>query len=145
MEMLEFNKEFVERTRNIVLSQCKDEFEYNVTLLINCLFGLISLPIEKTKQEEEDFMKGPVQKLKDMGVIIQGDLNNDSILLRSLRNALAHIHVDVENQNGNIRYVYFGDKKQGSNEFHTKMKFSIEQLQEFAIYLSDKHLEKYKG
>ena len=26
MEMLEFNKEFVERTRNIVLSQCKDEF-----------------------------------------------------------------------------------------------------------------------
>ena len=61
MEMLEFNKEFVERTRNIVLSQCKDEFEYNVTLLINCLFGLISLPIEKTKQEEEDFMKGPVQ------------------------------------------------------------------------------------
>lgn len=32
MEIKYFDKEFVERTKNIVQTQCKDDFEYDVTL-----------------------------------------------------------------------------------------------------------------
>ena len=46
MEMTNFNEEFVIRTREIVSTKCIGEFKYDVTLLINCLLGLICLPIE---------------------------------------------------------------------------------------------------
>ena len=48
MEMINFDKEFVERTKVIVLNQCNDDFKYNVTLLLNCMLGLVSLPTERT-------------------------------------------------------------------------------------------------
>lgn len=48
MEIKYFDKEFVERTKCIVQTQCNGKFTYDVTLLLNCLLGLVSLPTERT-------------------------------------------------------------------------------------------------
>lgn len=70
MEIKYFDKEFVERTKNIVQTQCKDDFEYDVTLLLNCMLGLVSLPTERTKPGQNPFKQECVNKLKNMGVIV---------------------------------------------------------------------------
>ena len=91
-------------------------------------------------------MKECVQKLEDMkDVIIRSDSENVKKLFRSLRNALAHINILVDNENGNIKYVYLRDKLPNAPKFHTELKFSVEQLREFALYLSDKHLERHRN
>ena len=64
MEIKHFDKEFVERARIIVQTQCKDDFEYDVTLLLNCMLGLVSLPTERTKVDQISFKKECVNKLK---------------------------------------------------------------------------------
>ena len=71
MEIKYFDKEFVERTKYIVQTQCKDEFTYDVTLLLNCLLGLVSLPTERTRSNSTLFKNECVNKLKIMGVIIK--------------------------------------------------------------------------
>ena len=47
-EIRNFNKEFVERTIDI-LEKCSKNTEYEVTLLLNCLLALVTLPIERNK------------------------------------------------------------------------------------------------
>ena len=69
MEIKNFDKEFVERIKNIVKTQCKDDFEYDVTLLLNCMLGLVSLPTERTNPAPNSFKQECVSKLKNMGVM----------------------------------------------------------------------------
>lgn len=64
MEIKYFDKEFVERTKEIVQTQCKETFEYDVTLLLNCLLGLVSLPTERTLNCGSSFKQDCVNKPK---------------------------------------------------------------------------------
>ena len=89
MEIKYFDKEFVERTKYIVQTQCKDEFTYDVTLLLNCLLGLVSLPTERTKPNSTLFKNECVNKLKSMGVIINS--TDDDKTFRTVKNALSHM------------------------------------------------------
>ena len=86
MEIKYFDKEFVERTKNIVQTQCKDDFEYDVTLLLNCMLGLVSLPTERTKPGQSSFKQECVNKLKNMGVIVNS--TDDDKTFRTVKNAL---------------------------------------------------------
>ena len=67
MEMVEFDREFVERTKWIIENtSCK----YEITLLLNCMLALVALPTERTKSKgDADFQNRCVSKLKEMKVI----------------------------------------------------------------------------
>ena len=140
MEMTKFNKQFVERTKKIVHDYCTNGCEYDVTLLLNCLLGLVSLPIEQARVNEISFQNECVNKLELMRVLLR--TSNDNKTFHSIKNALSHMYIDIENKHGIVESVYFSDKRSNSNTNHTEMKFTIAQLKEFALFVADKHLER---
>lgn len=142
MEMLNFKKDFVQRTKEIVNENCNANNDYEVSLLINCLCGLVSLPTEDTDNSEEEFISEVVEKLKEMSVVkIQTE---DKKTFRALKNALSHMHILVGNEMGKIVKVGFKDKLPGSDKFHTEFEFSVENLKDFALYVADMHLKRYE-
>ncbi len=142
MEIKEFDKEFVERTKIIIQTQCNDKYPYDVTLLLNCLMGLVSLPTERTKINDITFKTLCVNKLKSMGVIMKS--TDDNKTFRTVKNAVSHCGVEVINQNGEIDTIVLRDKKGQEGEIHTELHFKVEQLKDFALFVADMHLERIK-
>lgn len=107
MEMPRFRRDFVVRTKEILENAGNEDFEYDVTLLINCLQGLICLPIENNKNEKA-FSEICVDKLRKLDVI-EKECTDDK-LYKSVRNAVAHMHIDPCNENGYINKIVLRDK-----------------------------------
>lgn len=141
MEIKHFDKEFVERTRIIVQTQCKDDFEYDVTLLLNCMLGLVSLPTERTKPSQISFKQECVNKLKKMGVIVSD--TDDDKTFRTVKNALSHMNIAPQNKDGVINSIVIKDRRDRKSSVHTALQFTVPQLREFALFVADKHLERY--
>lgn len=52
--MRNFDKEFVERTRDLLASDIQGKaLEYDVTLLLNCLLAMLTLPLERTRHKKD--------------------------------------------------------------------------------------------
>ena len=140
MEIVNFDKEFVERTKEIIeQSQC---FEHKITLLLNCMLALVNLPTERTGKNDESFKSDIIQKIKSMQVIDPEVSTTDDKLFKGVRNALSHMHINIENKNGIIDEIILCDKYPKATTYHTKLKFNTQQLKEFAIFVADKHLER---
>lgn len=142
MEIKDFDKQFVERTKYIIENSTSIESKYEITLLVNCLLALIVLPTERTSNISKDgtFKSVVVSKIKHMDVIqVPSD---DNKLFRTIKNAISHMHIEIQNKNGKISEVVFRDKLPNSNCYHTILKFAPSQLKEFALFVADKHLER---
>lgn len=147
MQMKEFDRDFVERTKWIVQNvKC----QYEVTLLLNCMLGLVNLPTERSKNktasnDSNDFRDACVQKLNELGVIKKR--TDDEKTFRAVRNAVSHLHIDPSdqcqsNRCNSIKKIILSDIENGKSSPHTILEFSIEQLKDFALFVADKHLER---
>ena len=139
MEMGNFDKDFVERTKWIVENiSC----QYEITLLLNCMLALVSLPIEKTETggNSSEFRRKCVEKLSELGVI-EENTSPDKIF-RAVKNALSHMYIEPVSQNQKITSIKIWDKLPGTERCHTRLNFSVSQLKEFALYVADLHLER---
>lgn len=139
MEMGNFDKDFVERTKWIVENiSC----QYEITLLLNCMLALVSLPIEKTKTDgnSSEFRRKCVEKLSELGVIEESASHKR--IFRAVKNALSHMYIEPVSQNQEIISINIWDKLPSAEESHTRLKFSVSQLKEFALYVADLHLER---
>jgi hypothetical protein len=105
-------KEFVNQTLHILQNY---EGPYGVTLLLNCLLGLIVLPQERYFGHTEDNRLG----IKELGIDDEdikswGDIREDgktgAQLLRCMRNSIAHIQIKSISENGEIASLSFADK-----------------------------------
>ena len=143
MEITCFDKEFVERTKYIVETQCKDEFRYDVTLLLNCLLGLVSLPTERTDTTDTSFQNECVNKLQSMGVIKHS--TNDAKTFRTVKNALSHMYIVPQNKAGIVDSIIIRDCQSRNSPVHTELQFTIPQLKEFALFVADKHLDRMQS
>ena len=141
MELTNFDKQFVERTKIIVKTMCTDDYPYNATLLLNCLVGLISLPTERTRPNNAVFISTCVDKLKEMGVITRS--TTDEKTFRAIKNAISHMYVDAHNADGIITSIVIADKLHRNTDAHTELQFTMNQLKEFALFVADKHLERF--
>ena len=110
MEIKNFDKEFVERTKKIIEHPSSITNEYNITLLINCMLGLVSLPIEKTGNysKNEKFKTAIITKIHDMNVTQKS--NDEYQVFKAIKNALSHAHIEIRNKNGKIAEILFWDK-----------------------------------
>ena len=140
MEIKYFDKEFVERTKFIVQTQCNGKFTYDVTLLLNCLLGLVSLPTERTGSNNTLFKNECVNKLKSMGVIINSI--DDDKTFRAVRNAVSHMNIAPKNKDGVVDSIIIRDRCTRNSPVHTELHFTVSQLKEFALFVADKHLER---
>ena len=139
MEMGNFDKDFVERTKWIVENiSC----QYEITLLLNCMLALVSLPIEKTETggNSSEFRRKCVEKLSELGVIEEG--TSHKRIFRAVKNALSHMYIEHVSQNQEITSIRIWDKLPNYRECHTKLNFSVSKLKEFALYVADLHLER---
>ena len=141
MGLIDFNKEFVERTKWIIENvSCK----YEITLLLNCMLALVSLPIERTgnmNDADKEFQRKCIAKLNELNVVKKHTSTRKTF--RTIKNALSHMHITPVNANDKICFVEFDDKLPGANNFHTKLKFSVSQLKNFALYVAELHLERF--
>lgn len=140
MEYVDFNKDFVERTKEIIekTTLC----EYDVTLLINCLMGLVNLPTERTKKRNTTFIKTCVNEFYRIHAVTKdsGDANKT---FRALRNATSHMRIATTNSKNQIDTVQFYDKKRETTNSHTELTFSVEQLKEYALFVADEYLKQF--
>ena len=142
MEIKVFDREFVERTKKIIEHPTAIECEYDITLLLNCMLALVLLPTEKnsSSSKTKKFRAEITQKIKDMGVILIS--TSDEKLFRTIKNALSHMHVEIKNANGEIHEILFWDKYPEAKEYHTILKFTTQEIREFALFVANKHLER---
>lgn len=112
-----------------------------MTLLLNCMLGLVSLPTERTNPGQNSFRLECVNKLNNMGVIVSS--TDDDKTFRTVNNALSHINIAPQNKDGVIDSIIIKDRRDRNSPFHTELQFTVPQLREFALFVADKHLERY--
>lgn len=147
-EIVNFNKEFVERTKNVLERNYGNE-EYEVTLLLNCLLGLVSFPIEllkdKSNQEAKEFQTDCVRKLEEL-IDKNEDYKNPNkyFTFRNIRNSIAHIGIEPLPYDNQIGKIIFTSKKNNKNYAITlKFCISVENLYIFANYVAEEYLKRF--
>ncbi len=167
-EMKNFNKEFVERTKDILKRNYRTE-KYEVTLLLNCLLGLVSFPIELLKDEENEeakkFQEDCVNKLEELRDKDEEYLNPKADLtFRNIRNSIAHVGMEPRFYEKEIEKIIFISKDQlntkssnkyniqeckvieeNNKEYIVTLKFgiSVKALYVFAKYVADEYLKRF--
>jgi hypothetical protein len=142
------------------LDRYEGEFEF--TNLLNCTLGLIILPYEKGIKGKQSpavwsadldvlpnlpsfqiHLFKPIKNVKS-GITIY-DENTLEVLLKKLRNGLAHQNVWPVNQNGEFSDVviknYFDDKHKKQDDPDLHIQFSKEQLKDFALFIANEYLK----
>lgn len=141
MEYVKFEENFVQRTIKII-NDLYDSYENNVTLLLNCLVGLISYATEQTPNDDKQFKNIYLSKLNELGVIQKA--TDDNKTFRTIKNALSHMYIEPHSQEHEISHICFKDKLPNSVKYHTVIEFSVEQLKEFALYIANEYLKRYE-
>lgn len=145
--MRKFEKDFVERTIEVIEQYEKRKDDHEVTFLLNCLMGLVSFPIENKKDEKsqlsKDFRKKCVEKFYEIDgeIIIGNDLDVD-YFFRKIRNAICHFNIELEeNPYGDIANITLWNIYNKKKDF--EIKFSVEQLRDFAKFIAEQYLTYY--
>jgi len=112
--------EFIERSLKLVdqyenIKECYNfDEQYNHTLLINCLLGIIVLPDEKVilhvSNERIEIMK---KNCNLKNTTFDDSIRTIRELIRELRNAVAHFDIEFEslNESGLIDIIKFKNKE----------------------------------
>lgn len=150
-EMKKFNIDFVKRTITILENY---KGEYGFSNLINCTLGLIVLPYERNVSSEI-FKKNiteidslpsftisifePIETIKNGKKIFFP--KTLKVLLKKIRNGLAHQNISPKNINGVLNSIVITNKYRD----HTDMvvEFTEFELKNFALFISQTYLKSY--
>lgn len=117
--------EFIERALALITQYEHDKYrypfeqQYNHTLLVNCLLGLIIFPKERIVSYLPKSFLG--KQLKgEMGITnstFNQDITDLKDLIIALRHTIAHFHISFESDNGEflIDKIVFRDEEKGDN------------------------------
>lgn len=138
-------QEFIERTLAIIaqyesqLHRYEFEQQYNYTLLINCLLGLIVMPKERTISYLPNARL--TKKIKiSMGLedsIVNPDIKTVKDLIIALRHSLAHFDIKVVSNDHEflVDEIVFCDNEKEDN--YEVVRFKSTELQPFIRYYSN--------
>ena len=143
-ESVDFKSDFIILTKNIASGEGEPSKERDIALQLNLILSMFSLPIELTKfkkrNAERRFFEPLVNFLKENSEISVGADKKDRYIVMDLKDAIAHLHIVLEKENDEIKFVIL------SNEFHNEVNFlckiSTDKLQEFVLLAADEY-EKY--
>ena len=145
--MRNFDKDFVQRTVELLSGDIKGKsIEYDVTLQLNCLLAMITLPLERKRDEnnlvDQNFKKSCVEYLKNNASIVAGNHKQDKYIMMDIRDAIAHLNIQVEpDPYGNIDSVILKNDFSAKNRFECRM--TVETLKKFAQHVSQEYLKHY--
>ncbi|HEX3035873.1 MAG TPA: HEPN family nuclease [Thermodesulfobacteriota bacterium] len=116
MEYEIFERDFIVRTLRII--QQYEEYvpvsqQFEVTLLINCLLGLLVLPKERCYVDIPDV---PINQLEGWGLcadhIKAGRYHSLNEIIRGMRNSVAHIRFRALGNGSEITDIEFSDRSE---------------------------------
>ena len=136
--------DFISRTKIIIEQYEKAKIpkneKFEVTLLLNCLVGLLILPqqnwydsLPTSIVSEEEWGIGE----QDISFMKQGETKNVKDIARHLRNSVSHYHFKAfKNEINDIEYIKFEDfNKQDSKTFDANI--SVNGVKQFTAKLTD--------
>lgn len=136
--------DFINRTKAIIKQydsfQIVEKEKFEVTLLLNCLVGLLILP----QQHWFDSLPTVIVSQKEWGInpnhissIKEGETKNIKDIARHLRNSIAHYEfVAFDNSSNQISSIKFKDKdREGNITFEAII--PLPNLRQFANKLTD--------
>lgn len=145
--MRNFDKEFVERTKALLSGNIQEKaLEYDVTLQLNCLLAMITLPLERKRMEnssiDASFKKSCADYLKNHATITQGADKADNYLMMDIRDSIAHLRIEVDpNSYGEIESVILTNNYNPKYPFKCSIK--VENLKGFALHVTTEYLKYY--
>jgi hypothetical protein len=113
MRQKSIEKDFVDNTLHILQNY---DGRYGVTLLVNCLLGLIVLPKERDYNNisGKDGIHFSDLGIEDSDIRSWGNIEENqrtaARFLRCMRNSIAHIHIESISSEGEIESLLFSDK-----------------------------------
>ena len=134
----DFESHFLEKTLDILTEYQGDK---NVTLLINCLVGLLIVPYEiyyeKIPYVESKNLSEYGIKLESISVLENPTLRQ---VIEHLRNAIAHFRIEPYPKGKEVEGFIFEDRRE-DDSVNFRAKLSIEEIktfvEEFAEYLKN--------
>ena len=140
MEYTDFKTDFVNRTIEII-DKLSDKTDYEVTLLINCLFGLIVIPTEYKyhRGNYKKYEKYCLEKINQYSS--RWNCKDEHQLVKCIKNSLSHLNFHTASDGGKISLVKFKDKLKDDTEFHTEIEFTVDNLKEFALEMAKHYLD----
>lgn len=145
--MYDFDKDFVVRTRDLLSGDIQNKaIEYDVTLQLNCLLAMVTLPLERKRNENDSvdtvFKKSCVDYLRKIAVIEDGAEKKDEYIFMDIRDAIAHLRIQVEpDAYGDIERVILTNDYNEKNKFRCSM--NVRDLKMFALYVTSEYLKYY--
>ena len=79
-----------------------------------------------------------------MKIIETVDSDEEYIIFYTVKNAISHCYIKTESLDDEITHIVFKERFSRNNQYHTILKFSVVQLMEYALFVAEKHLERYK-
>ncbi len=153
----DFDLEFIDRTKKIIENY---EGDYNVTLLLNCLLGLIVLPSEFYKRKsmkffEDDINNYPVLRNLIVGLYFQptkrrkkGFVDDDKTLknfIKKIRNGISHQQIWSEGTKDKWTRVIIRDFNVYNNDnLELEVKWTIKQLRTFALFIANSYSDEIR-
>ncbi len=150
MEVQKFDIDFVKRTRKLLIEYGG---EYELSNLLNCTLGLIILPYEAGNRNDlSHWNESVLEVVERIGFnlihfkpiksrkkgIIKYYPETFEILLKKIRNGLAHQRIEPLNQDGQFVGVVIQ-----TEESDLIVEFTRQQLESFAFYICDKYLNNF--
>jgi hypothetical protein len=139
-------RDFIIRTKALIEQydhfQIENDVKYEVTLLLNCLVGLLILP----QQQHIVNLPDVIIIHEEWGITIQdiahieGNPNSVRDIARHMRNSIAHYHFEAfGDANANIDQIRFRDYNR-NHDLTFEATLSLEKIRIFITNLSDAFL-----
>ncbi len=149
-----FDIEFIDRTQNII-----KEYKgiYNITLLLNCLLGLVVLPSEYYRRKTYKFFDKDISEYPKLNKLTseisftptkynyktkqhENDKTTLKNLIKKVRNGISHQHIECVDKKGKWTGVTIRDfNTRNGNKQELEIKWTPKQLKEFALFVADSY------
>ncbi len=137
--------DFIDRTLRLIsqyeqwLNRVEFSEQYNYTLLINCLLGVIVMPKERIISRIPNDRITEQLKI-DMGIpgtVINPDIISLRDFIKALRHSVAHFNIEVVSRDnlGLIDEIIFRDSEKGPD--YIVVTFQAQELLPFVRYYAD--------
>jgi len=148
----EFDIEFISRTERILKGY---KGQLNITLLLNCLLGLIVLPSEYYNRKSRTFFDvelkdipeltshftnihfNPTKRKKNGWVADKKSLKN---LIKKIRNGVSHQQIECIGSKAKWNEITIRDYNIGNHHnLELQVSWTPKQLKEFALYVAERY------
>jgi hypothetical protein len=153
-EINEFETEFVRRTQNLLTDY---RGEYKLSNAINCMLGLIIFPNETLEHSHNPIWDIPIAEIQELNYLqirlfepvrrkngdeIEFFQKTLRVLLKKVRNGLAHQNINPVNENGLFTGVVIKNYYGGSRRnIDLEIEFNRDELENFALFIAGKYLD----